>query len=217
MTRLNQVDHIRLTSHPEPGGKLQFPITWGAATARERGPIIGTVSRAQHRNVIGTHGGSYAVYRALAVSSGALDPIRRSDLTNTYPAATIGPFPQWSDPERIVSLDPWGHLIAENFTAERLPKFLGYFEQILARDRGRFLVGNTPSYVDLSLFQVIDGLRYAFPRSMAKQEPNHRRAIALRDRVALRPRLAAYLASERRLPFNQQGIFRHYPELDAGS
>jgi GTP cyclohydrolase II len=118
MTRLNQIDHIRLTSHPEPGGKLQFPITWGAATARERGPIIGTVSRAQHRNVIGTHGGSYAVYRALAVSSGALDPIRRSDLTNTYPAATIGPFPQWSDLERIVSLDPWGHLIAENFSAE---------------------------------------------------------------------------------------------------
>jgi hypothetical protein len=118
MTRSNQIDHIRLTSHPEPGGKLQFPITWGAATARERGPIIGTVSRAQHRNVIGTHGGSYAVYRALAVSSGALDPIRRSDLTNTYPAATIGPFPQWSDPERVVSLDPWGHLIAENFSAE---------------------------------------------------------------------------------------------------
>jgi GTP cyclohydrolase II len=118
MTRLNQIDHIRLTSHPEPGGKLQFPIAWGAATARERGPIIGTVSRAQHRNVIGTHGGSYAVYRALAVSSGALDPIRRSDLTNTYPAATIGPFPQWSDPEGIASLDPWGHLIAENFSAE---------------------------------------------------------------------------------------------------
>ena len=118
MTRSNQIDHIRLTSHPEPGGKLQFPITWGAATARERGPIIGTVSRALHRNVIGTHGGSYAVYRALAVSSGALDPIRRSDLTNTHPAATIGPFPQWTDPERIVSLDPWGHLIADNFSAE---------------------------------------------------------------------------------------------------
>jgi GTP cyclohydrolase II len=118
MSRPNQTDHIRLTSHPEPGGKLQFPINWGAATARERGPIVGTVSRTQNRNVIGTHGGSYAVYRALAVSSGALDPIRRSDLTNTYPAATIGPFPQWSEPERIVSLDPWGHLVAENFGAE---------------------------------------------------------------------------------------------------
>jgi len=118
MTRSNQIDHIRLTSHPEPGGKLQFPITWGAPTARKRGPIIGTVSRPQYRNVIGTHGGSYAVYRALAVSSGALDPIRRPDLTNTYPVETMGPFPQWSEPKRIVSLDPWGHLVAESFSAE---------------------------------------------------------------------------------------------------
>src|SRR5215211_1614485 len=77
MTRPNRTDHIRLTSHPAPGAKPRFPITWGAATARERGPIIGTVSRPADRNVIGTHGGSYAVYRALAVSSGALDPIRR--------------------------------------------------------------------------------------------------------------------------------------------
>jgi GTP cyclohydrolase II len=114
----NRTEHIRLTSHPEPGAKLRFPIHWGAATARERGPIIGTVSNPQDRNVIGSHGGSYSVYRALAVSSGALDPIRRPDLTNTYPAATIGPFAQWSEPKRIVSLDPWGHLVAENFKAE---------------------------------------------------------------------------------------------------
>ncbi|MGB6320945.1 MAG: hypothetical protein WBF64_05375, partial [Xanthobacteraceae bacterium] len=86
MNRSNRTEHIRLTSHPEPGAKLPFPIHWGAATARERGPIIGTVSQPQDRNVIGSHGGSYAVYRALAVSSGALDPIRRPDLTNTYPA-----------------------------------------------------------------------------------------------------------------------------------
>ena len=118
MTRSNRSDHIRLTSHPVPGAKQNFPIFWGAATARERGPIIGTVSRPQDRNVIGSHGGSYAVYRALAVSSGALDPIRRPDLTNTHPAATIGPFPQWSDPTRIVGLDPWGHLVAENFRGE---------------------------------------------------------------------------------------------------
>jgi len=114
----NRTEHIRLTSHPEPGAKLRFPINWGAATARERGPIIGTVSQPGDRNVIGSHGGSYSVYRALAVSSGALDPIRRPDLTNTYPAAAIGPFPQWSEPKRIVSLDPWGHLVAENFRAE---------------------------------------------------------------------------------------------------
>src|SRR5437016_11207379 len=118
MSSSNRTDHIRLTSHPVPGAKHEFPIAWGAATARERGPIIGTVSRPQDRNVIGSHGGSYAVYRALAVSSGALDPIRRPDLTNTYPAATIGPCPQWSEPGRIVSLDPWGHLVATAFKAQ---------------------------------------------------------------------------------------------------
>jgi GTP cyclohydrolase II len=118
MNRSNRPDHIRLTSHPEPGAKVPFPIHWGAKTARERGPIIGTVSRPQDRNVIGSHGGSYTVYRALAVSSGALDPIRRPDLTNTFPAATIGPFAQWTEPQRIVSLDPWGHLVAESFKGE---------------------------------------------------------------------------------------------------
>jgi GTP cyclohydrolase II len=118
MTRSNRTEHIRLTSHPEPGGKHAFPIHWGAADARQRGPIIGTVSRPLDRNVIGSHGGSYAVYRALAVSAGALDPMRRPDLTNTFPAATIGPFPQWSEPGRIVALDPWGHLVAENFRTE---------------------------------------------------------------------------------------------------
>jgi len=118
MTRSNRVDHIRITSHPAPGAKLKFPIAWGAASARERGPVIGTVSRPQDRNVIGTHGGSYSVYRALAVSSGALDPVRRPDLTNTHPAETIGPFPQWAEPQRIVSLDPWGHLAAETFASE---------------------------------------------------------------------------------------------------
>jgi GTP cyclohydrolase II len=118
MSRPNRTDHIRLTSHPAPGAKPRFPIAWGAATARERGPIIGTVSRPADRNVIGTHGGSYAVYRALAVSSGALDPIRRADLTNTQPAAAIGPFPQWVGAKTIVSLDPWGHMVAEAFGPE---------------------------------------------------------------------------------------------------
>src|SRR6516164_8213620 len=118
MNRSNRNEHIRLTSHPEPGAKLRFPIKWGAANARDRGPIIGTVSQPQDRNVIGSHSGSYAVYRALAVSSGALDPIRRPDLTNTFPTATIGPFPQWSEPQRIVSLDPWGHLAASTFKDE---------------------------------------------------------------------------------------------------
>jgi GTP cyclohydrolase II len=111
----NRTDHIRLTSHPEPGGKARFPVHWAAADPHARGPVIGTVSQPQHRNVIGSHGGSYTVYRALAVSAGALDPIRRPDLTNTYPAAAIGLFPQWSESGRIVSLDPWGHLVATAF------------------------------------------------------------------------------------------------------
>jgi len=118
MSRANRTDHIRLTSHPSPGVKPRFPIAWGAASARARGAIIGTVSQPHDRNVIGTHGGSYALYRALAVSSGTLDPIRRPDLTNTQPAAALGPFAQWSEPARIVSLDPWGHLVTENFAAE---------------------------------------------------------------------------------------------------
>ncbi len=105
---------------------------------------------------------------------------------------------------------------AADFTAERIPKYLGYFEQILKRNSkgGGYLLGKKVSYVDLSLFQMIEGLRYAFPRAMARLEPKHPLSIALHDRVAARPRLAAYLSSERRIPFNQEGIFRHYPELD---
>jgi GTP cyclohydrolase II len=117
-TGTNRTDHIRLTSHPNPAGKARFPIVWGAATAAQRGPIIASVSRPADRNVIGSHGGSYALYRALAVSSGALDPDRRPDLTNTHPAVDIGPFAQWTDPNAIVSLDPWGHVAAEAFAAE---------------------------------------------------------------------------------------------------
>ena len=95
-----------------------FRLSWGAATPQERGPVIGTVSRPADRNVIGTHGGSYALYRALAVSSGTLNPIRRADLTNTQPAVAIGPFKQWTDARRIVSLDPWGHVVAEAFQSQ---------------------------------------------------------------------------------------------------
>src|SRR3569623_50487 len=118
MTRSNRPAHIRLTSHPTPGGKPRFPIHWGAPTARERGPIIGTVSRPADRNVVGTHGGSYSVYRALAVSDGALDPIRRPDLTNTHPAEVIGAFGQWTEPKRSVSRDPWCHRVAADFKDE---------------------------------------------------------------------------------------------------
>ncbi|MEM9695998.1 MAG: GTP cyclohydrolase II, partial [Myxococcota bacterium] len=105
--------HIQLTSHP--GMHEPLPIRWGAAEPAERGPIIATLTKPHDRNVIGTHSGSYAVYRALAVAAGALDPAHRADLTNTSPWHPIGPHPQWSDPEAIVSFDPWGAQVTETF------------------------------------------------------------------------------------------------------
>src|SRR5262249_36861249 len=107
---------------------------------------------------------------------------------------------------------------AVSFRDERIPKFLGYFEQILARNpRGqRFLTGARLTYADLSMFQVLAGLRYAFPQAMASSARRYKRLTALSQRVEERPRIARYLASERRIPFNQEGIFRHYPELDGG-
>jgi GTP cyclohydrolase II len=112
----NRIGHIRLTSHPGAGAALRFPIRWGAPTARERGPVIG--SPTADRNVIGAYGGAYAIYRALAVSAGALNPGVRPDLTDTAPVVPLGPFPPWSEPEKIVSLDPWGHLVADAFKRE---------------------------------------------------------------------------------------------------
>jgi glutathione S-transferase len=108
------------------------------------------------------------------------------------------------------------------FVRERIPLFFRYFDRALDSNRagrGRWLVGRACSYVDLSLFQIVAGLRYAFPRAMRTHERRFPRLIDLHDRVAARPRIAAYLASERRIPFNEEGIFRHYPELDlpAGS
>jgi len=104
---------------------------------------------------------------------------------------------------------------AANFTTERLPKFLRYFERVLERERGGWLLGKAFSYADLSLFQMIAGLRYAFPRAMGRLEPKYPRSVALHERVAARPRIAAYLASKRRVDFSRHDIFRHYPELDA--
>ncbi len=103
-----------------------------------------------------------------------------------------------------------------NFRDERLPKFMGYFERLLKHHpkASNYLFGKAVSYVDLSLFQMIAGLRYAFPRAMSQLERTHPRLASLHDRIEARPRIAAYLSSPRRLPFNQQGIFRHYPELD---
>ena len=100
------------------------------------------------------------------------------------------------------------------FVSERIPRYLGYFERALVHNGGEHLVGSSVSYVDLSMFQVLSGLGYAFPTAMVRVAPTVPRLVALRDRIAARPLIAAYLASERRLAFNTQGIFRRYPELD---
>ena len=103
---------------------------------------------------------------------------------------------------------------AAEFLNERAPKFLGYFEDVLKRNRSGYLVGRAVTYPDLSLFQMVEGLRYAFPKAMARLEKKHPRVATLHDRVMQRPRISAYLASRRRIPFNELGIFRRYKELD---
>lgn len=108
--------HIILTSHHR-GSTEVVPIEWGAADPQQRGPVIGSLRSLKHRNVIGTHAGSYGVYRALAVASGVLDPTHRADLTNTSPVVSLGPHPSWSDPDKIVSLDPFGAVAGEVFAA----------------------------------------------------------------------------------------------------
>jgi glutathione S-transferase len=106
---------------------------------------------------------------------------------------------------------------AADFLLNRAPKYLGYFERALGTSaRSRFyLTGAKPTYADLSLFQITAGLNYAFPRAMAKSARKYRRLFSLHARVPELPRIAAYLSSPRRIPFNNDGIFRHYPELDA--
>jgi GTP cyclohydrolase II len=114
----NPPGHIRLTSHSAGGKPHRFPIHWGAATARARGPVIGSITARAHRNVIGAHGGAYSIYRALAVSSGALNPAARADFKDTGPLIDIGPYESWITGTQIVSLDPWGHRVTEDFKAE---------------------------------------------------------------------------------------------------
>ena len=109
--------HIRLTSHPVEGCDL-LPIEWGNADPRVRGPIIGSTSNRSQRNVIGTHSGSYGVYRALAVAAGALLRGHKPDLTNTMPTDPVGPYPSWGDPYSIVSMDPFGAIVADVFREE---------------------------------------------------------------------------------------------------
>jgi GTP cyclohydrolase II len=115
---VNKQGHIRLTSHPQAGSASRFPIAWGAPTAAERGPVIASPTAGADRNAIGAHGGAYSVYRSLAIASGALNPLVRPDLTDTAPVVDIGPFGQWADEKKIVSLDPWGHRVQIDFARE---------------------------------------------------------------------------------------------------
>jgi glutathione S-transferase len=104
----------------------------------------------------------------------------------------------------------------KHFLAERVPKYLGYFERVLGGAKGRgCMVGRNLSYVDLSMFQLVAGLRYAFPKTMQRLVREYPGLVALHDRIAARPNIAAYLKSPRRIPFNEHGIFRHYAELEA--
>src|SRR5437763_14033195 len=106
---------IRLTSHPVEGGHGALPIRWGRADPRERGPIVGSTFTRSQRNVIGTHSGSYGVYRALAVAAGALLRGHKPDLTNTMPTDPIGPYPQWGNPSTNESIDPLAAVAADAF------------------------------------------------------------------------------------------------------
>ena len=117
-TELPPASHIRLTSHPVEGAYGPLPVHWGAPDPRVRGPIVGSTANRSQRNVIGSHSGSYGVYRALAVAAGALLRGHKPDLTNTMPTDSIGPYPQWIDPSTIVSMDPFGAVVAEAFKDE---------------------------------------------------------------------------------------------------
>lgn len=107
--------HIKLASHPSSYNKAALPIDWGKKDPIERGPVIATTTNLKYHNVIGTHSGSYAIYRALAVAAKQLDPSYIPDLTNTMPAADIGPHPSWYQANKIVSVDPLGHLVGAVF------------------------------------------------------------------------------------------------------
>ena len=122
-----------------------------------------------------------------------------------HPLATSDYYEDQKDAALVRSAD---------FLEQRMPKYLGYFERILAHNGGHHIVGDAISYVDLSLFQVFAGLRYAFPRATANLPRRFPALAKLHGAVAQRPNIARYLASNRRLAFNTSGIFRHYPELD---
>lgn len=110
-----KLTHIKLTSHPDKHGAEVLPINWGEKDPKKRGPIIATLTKPEERNVLGTHSGSYSVYRALAVAAGSLDPEHKPDLTNTMPAEILPEQEEWGDGEKIVSMDPYGHRVSVDY------------------------------------------------------------------------------------------------------
>src|SRR5688500_2890527 len=160
-----KLTHIKLTSHPDGSGTRPLPIKWGAADPMERGPVIATVTNSEHRNAIGTHSGSYSVYRALAIAAGALDPVHKPDLTNTAPADPMGPSPAWGAASDIVSIHPLGPIASQGFKPYlhsgydvrppiavtkphiRMPEFADAMERGRLKPDGRILKANGEALV----------------------------------------------------------------------
>ena len=127
------------------------------------------------------------------------------ELQNTHHPVAHGLYYEDQKPEALT--------YTKHFFGERVPKFFGYFEKVVQKGGG-YMAGGAVSYVDFSIFQTIEGFRFAFPESMKRIEPAYPGLVGLHDRIAARPNTAAYLASPRRMAFNERGIFRYYPELD---
>eukprot|EP01116_Phalansterium_solitarium_P024233 TRINITY_DN881_c1_g1_i1.p1 TRINITY_DN881_c1_g1~~TRINITY_DN881_c1_g1_i1.p1 ORF type:complete len:467 (-),score=152.85 TRINITY_DN881_c1_g1_i1:929-2227(-) len=113
--KVHRKEHIVLTTHPYQMGVKPVQLKWGSLDPAVRGPVIATLTDPGKRNAIGAHSGSYGFYRALSVAIGAMDPERRPDYTNTAPAEPVGPYASWADPDKIVSLDPFGHVVTQVF------------------------------------------------------------------------------------------------------
>ena len=162
------------------------PIDWGARTARMRGPVL--PGQGHVANAIGAYAGGYALYRGLAQASGVLDPGHRANLANTGPAVPIGPFPAWSDRDQIVSFDPWGHRVAQDFTAE-IASGLN-LRPTIAVAQGRMRMGEICDAMDLGRLKA-DGkiLNHAGDISVVKIaiEPDHKDYAALTGGVAKGP------------------------------
>ena len=116
MTRPPRRKHIKLTSHPGGDGGPPVRPQWFAADPKVRGPVIATLTHPEHRNAIGSHSGAYAIYRALAIAAGTLKADHQPDLTNTAPTDRLGPHAQWGEPDKIVSIDPFGAMVQDVFS-----------------------------------------------------------------------------------------------------